>query len=206
MNLTSENTKSFKYLVSSAEIFGLVEKLKSGIKPTDIGTLILFPPNGEEERKKLLIETFKSPQFYQKIIERYDKTILPSNNILKNVFLHHGIATKALDTAVDAFIESAQYANVLNSDNRLCVDISSEKKLPSKQFQEGSEVSNEQKPASDIITPSITAKETSKNDSDFYKLEIPISTGKMASIVLPIDSKKEDIEKLIKLLNVFGEG
>ena len=33
LNLTSSETKSFKYLVSSAEIFGLIEKTPNGIKP-----------------------------------------------------------------------------------------------------------------------------------------------------------------------------
>jgi|GEM_PF-1202488 len=204
MNLTSPDTKSFKSIVSSSEIFGLIEKNDSGIKPSEIGTLILYPPDGEEEKKRLLIETFKAPQFYQKIIERYDNMILPNNNILKNVFLHLGIATKVLDTAVDAFIESAQYANVLDSNNRLNTNTNIEKTSPSPI-----------NPVENLLaTPPKSAEQTEqsqqpstieaprKSNVDFYKLEIPTSSGKMASITLPKDAIKEDIELIIGLLKV----
>ena len=52
LNLTSTETKSFKYIVSSAEIFGLIEKTNNGIKPTEAGTLILYPHGWRGTKKK----------------------------------------------------------------------------------------------------------------------------------------------------------
>lgn len=197
LNLTSSETKSFKYLVSSAEIFGLIEKTNNGIKPTDMGTLILYPPNGEEQKRALLIEVFKTPQLYQKIIERYDNMIIPNNVILKNVFLHQGIATKALDSAVDAFINSANYANVLNN-NRLLVNISEEIKPP---LPSGS--GENHKPSEPPLQTGKKPEPIPQELINYYKLEIPTSSGKMAIIQLPKECDKQDLEKLKKLLDAM---
>lgn len=195
MNLTSPETKSFKYLVSSAEIFGLIEKTTNGIKPTDLGTLILYPPDGEEQKRALLIETFKTPQLYQKIIERYDNMILPNNVILKNVFLHQGIATKALDSAVDAFINSANYVNVLN-DNRLLVNVNNEIKpqLP---------IGEKRNPSEPLLQQGQKPEPIPLELGSYYKLELPTSSGKIAVIQLPKGCNTQDIEKLKKLLDAM---
>jgi len=208
MNLTSPETKRFKYLLSTSELFGLVEKTKMGVKPTEIGTLILYPPNGEAQRKKLLIDAFKTPQIYQKIIERYDNMILPNKTILTNIFYELKLARNVLEIAVDAFIESAQYANVLSSDNRLTVIASDDKKsitqipLSEETYPDSSYVDNKQK--SEMLQQSLSEEtEISKTSSDVYRLEIPTSNGKKATISLPEGFKKEDIDILIGLLKVF---
>ncbi len=203
LNLTSPDTKSFKYLVSSAEIFGLIEKTNSGIKPTEAGTLILYPPGGEEQKRKLLIDAFRIPQLYQKIIERYDNMILPNNVILRNVFLHLGIAPKALDSAVDAFITSAQYANVIDSNNRLILS-DTNKITPS--------IQPPQPPESDSSGLNLKSEsqqapmeptELPKKDTGYHRFEFVTSNGKKASVLLPADSTRKDIERLKGLLDVF---
>jgi len=200
LNLTSAETKSFRYLVSSAEIFGLIEKTNGGIKPTEFGTLILYPPDGENQKRKLLIDAFKTPQLYQKIIERYDNMILPNNTILRNVFLHQGIATKALDKAVEAFIKSAQYANIIDSNNRLCMS-NPDNTIPSQSTLSESNAIP-QKPKSDFSRLQLEEKgESPKISPGYHKFEFTISTGKKAYVQIPMDCKKEDLEKLKKILD-----
>jgi hypothetical protein len=199
LNLTSAETKSFRYLVSSAEIFGLTEKTNVGIKPTEVGTLILYPPDGEEQKRKLIIDAFRTPQLYQKVIERYDNMVLPNNDILKNVFLHLGIAPKALDSAVDAFINSAQYANVIDSNNKLL--FSSTDNVPPAQPPEPNNINL--KPKSDFPQAPPGPTELPKKDTDYHRFELITSTGKKASVLLPSDSTRKDIEKLKGLLDVF---
>lgn len=194
-NIESKNNRRLVYLTSSSEIFGLITKTNLGLKPTDIGTLILYPPHGDEQRRQLLIEAFQLPQIYQKIIERYDQTILPNRDILKNIFYSLGIARTVLDNAVDSFIESAQYANVL-SDNRLLVNVSEEIKLPSSNGEErqSSEPSLHSSKKPDPIPQEL---------EDYYKLELPTSSGKRAVIQLPKECNKQDLEKLKKLLEAI---
>ena len=202
LNLTSIETKSYKYLVSSAEIFGLVEKTSNGIKPTDIGTLIIYPPEGEDQKRKLLIEAFKTPQIYQKIIERYDNMILPNNVILKNVFLHLGIAPKALENAVDAFINSAQFANVIDSNNRL-ITSGSDVNIPAPQPQLPQENETSSGNENQNIPPLPKDDELPKQTTGYHKFEFITSSGKKAVAMIPEEITKRDIEKLKSLLDVF---
>lgn len=193
LKITSPDTKRYRYLTSSSEIFGLIKKTDMGIKPTEMGTLILYPPLGEEQRKKLLIEAFKSPLLYQNILEKYNQTILPNFEILKNIFYNLGIAKIVLDLAVKAFIESPQYVNARDSNNRLNVE----------DFERDTDTAQSSSPQPGPRPP-ITAGEKSHDVIGFDKIEITTVSGKKASIILPSDSVKEDIEKLIKLLKVFG--
>ena len=50
------------------------------------------------------------------------------------------------------------------------------------------------------------AKEYSHNETEFLKLEIFTTNRKKASISIPSDWVKEDIETLIKLLRVYSPG
>lgn len=113
-----------------------------------------------------------------------------------------------LEIAVDAFIESAQYANVLSSDNRLTVIASDDKKsitqipLSEETHPDSSYVDNKQK--SDMIQQPLSEETViSKTSLDVYRLEIPTSNGKKATISLPQGFQKEDIDILIGLLKVF---
>jgi len=198
LGITSTHNRRYSYLTSSAENFGLIEKTKNGIKPTEIGTLILYPPNGEEQRKELLISAFKTPVLYQKIIERYNNTILPNREILKNIFYSLGIARIVLEYAVDSFVESARYANVLDSNSRLSItdtgigEVPNQPQLPDSNYPPNNRVSEPPRAAE------------RQSDIGIDKIEITTISGKKASILLPSDSTKEDIEKLIKLLRVFS--
>jgi hypothetical protein len=199
LNLTSAETKSYKYLFSSAEIFGFVEKTSVGIRPTEIGTLILYPPGGEEQKRKLLIDAFRTPQLYQKVIEQYENMVLPNNEILKNVFLHLGIAPKALDNAVDSFIKSAQYVNVIDSSNRLVLS-GSDGTSPTQTTEMNSPNS---KPKSEPSQEPPGPTEILKKETDYHRFEFVTSTGKKANVLLPSDCTRKDIEKLKGLLDVF---
>jgi hypothetical protein len=213
LNLTSESSRRFTYLTSSAENFGLLEKTKQGIRPTEKGTLIIYPPFGESQRKQLLVESFKTPVLYQKIIDRYADMILPNKDLLKNIFYNMGIARNVLDQAVDSFVESAQFAEVLDTNNRLIVPIEGDnvneqqnsQKNPS-QTQQAVHPSLEHKSSE---SRQVSANDGSECDSPkrsvegYHKIDFVISTGKTATVLLPQDITKKDVDKLKGLLDVF---
>jgi hypothetical protein len=205
MNITTKDNRRYKYLTSSAEIFGLIKKSETGITPTEFGTLILYPPDGEGQRKQLLVEAFKTPQIYQKIIERYSETILPNTDILKNIFYNYDIARNALDTAVSAFLDSAKFAGVLDQNNRLLQspinNKPSSQQIPPESGQ-SAEKQTGQNPASNETNN--TQKREESPDLDVLKYEIRTASGKKASIHLPKDWVEDDIDLLINLLRVFS--
>lgn len=208
MKVSTPENKRYKYLTSSAEIFGLIKKTDKGITPTEMGILIIYPVNGEEQRKQLIMEAFRTPQIYQKIIERYLDTILPDTEMLKAIFYSHSIATNALDTAVNAFIASAKFAGAIDQNNRLLPSNIGNELLPSGQTQPpGEDQGLEQQQTPIQVPPNITNAtqgQFGKPEIDLFKFEIPTTSGKKASILIPKDWVKEDIDLLIKLLRVFS--
>lgn len=207
MKVSTPENKRYKYLTSSAEIFGLIKKTDKGIIPTDLGILIIYPINGEEQRRQLIIDAFKTPQIYQKIIERYQDTILPDTEMLKAIFYSHSIATNALDTAVNAFIASGKFSGAIDQSNRLLPSNIGNEPLPSGQTQPfGADQSLEPQQSPVQVPPNITKATqgtSEKPEMDVFKFEIPTTSGKKASILLPKDWGKEDIELLIKLLRAL---
>jgi len=200
LNISSRHNRRFTYLTSSSENFGLIIKTINGLKPTELGTSILFPMSGEDERKEKLITSFKSPQLYQKIIKKYNHTVLPNNEILKNVFYNMNIAKNALNKAANAFLESARYANVLDGNNRLTVPDSSDTDIYSSQISDiEKDVEGQEETQSKINEHPTTIDQK----SNYHKFEIMTSTGKKASISLPDNSTKDDIEKIKRILEVF---
>jgi hypothetical protein len=154
------------------------------------------------------MDAFKIPQIYQKIIERYHDTILPDSEMLKAIFYSHGIATNALDTAVNVFIASAKFAGAIDQNNRLLPSNIGNEPLPSGQMQPlGEDQGLEQQQNPVQVPPNITNATlgaSGKPEIDVFKFEIPTTLGKKASILLPKDWVKEDIDLLIKLLRVFS--
>jgi hypothetical protein len=207
LKITTSDNRRYKYLTSSAEIFGLVKKTSNGITPTEFGLSILYPINGDEQRKQLYFEAFNTPQVYQKIIERYKDMILPDVDALKPIFYNSGIAPNALDTAVNAFLASAKFAGVLDQDNRLLSSIPEKGATPFKQHlpEDGQGMEKQKGPAQPPPSKTnVTQGESEKPEMDVIKNEIRTTSGKKASILLPKDWVKEDIETLIKLLRVFS--
>lgn len=213
LNLTSESSRRFTYLTSSAENFGLLEKTKQGIKPTEKGTLIIYPPFGESQRKQLLVESFKTPILYQKIIDRYNDMILPNKDLLKNIFYNIGIARNVLDQAVDSFIESAQFAEVLDTNNRLIVPIegddANEQQNPQKNSLQSQQIENPSLEHKISEAGQVSANDGSVNNlqkrslEGYHKIDFVVSTGKIATVLLPRDITKKDVDKLKGLLDVF---
>lgn len=207
LKITTPDNRRFKYLTSSAEIFGLIKKTSNGITPTEFGTLIVYPLNGEEQRKQLILDAFNAPQLYQRIIERYKDTILPDVETLKPIFYNLGIAGNVLDTAVNAFMTSAKFAGALDQNNRLLSSNLENCLKPIQQPQSGEDQTTEKpkEPVPPAPFKTNTIKDESVNqDSEVFRFEIPIASGKKASILLPKDWKKEDIDLLVKLLRVLS--
>src|SRR5208337_23934 len=196
MNVADVSNKRYSYSVSSAEQFGLIEKTDGGWKVTDKVMVILFPTEGETQKTEALKECFKRPNLYTLIINQYDGLVLPEKDTLKNIFLHYGIVEKVVDQAVESFIESARYANVLR-DNKLLVTSAKVEKTESSSQKEITPQNLEQ--------PALVKESNfdSYVKDEYHKLELVISNGKKAIVVIPKESKKEDIEKLQKLLGVF---
>jgi len=197
MNVKDVTNKRYSYSVSSAEQFGLIERTEEGLKVSDRVMMILFPTEGETQRNAVLKECFKQPPFYQLIISQYDGLQLPEITTLRNTFLHHKIAENVVDQAVNSFIESAKYASVLR-DNNLKVNVPDDEKSIAQKTE-----SQSLPELTPVGSKAANPEPTTTDIKASHKFELATSTGEKAVVILPLNYKKEDIEKLKRLLDVF---
>ena len=204
LNVTNTSNKRYSYLVSSAEQFGLIERMENALKVTNKVFGILFPTEGEAQKNALLKECFKKPNLYVAMINQYDGMDLPDKEILKNMFLHYGITENVVEKAVESFIDSAKYANVLkekklsvNSSEAIDVDSKRDDKQKSSEEAATLAVTADTPPPVTKPEPAISGLE------NYHKFEFLTSSGKKALIQIPKECTKCDLTKLKAILDVL---
>jgi len=190
LGLTSSNTKSYTGKLSSCRQFGLLYFKTGFLSITERARLILYPT--EEQRdaqiKKLIIEAFRSPALYQKLVKRFDGKSLP--NTLANILMNeYKIAKAVMNSAVKVFISSAKFAGVLGDNNVLQVG------------QTYEAVAGEVPSAEPEIPETEQGMPTM---GQVHSLKLVLSSGKSAQITVPSDVTKTDVEKLKKMLDLLA--
>lgn len=204
LGLSSPTTKSFLSKISASKQYGFITTGSSTIQLTDIARRILYPSNGEEESKQLLIKAFGNPPLYAKLIERYKDKAVPPKKQLANVLLNeYRIIMQVKDNAAECFIESASYLNLLQN-GVLCFDVpdNMEKDAIDDEVQEQ---------ASYVLSNENTVNTDSKTvvKEDGYNFEIPTLGKKTARVYIPDGVTEKDIDYISlyieKMLPVFLE-
>jgi len=190
LGLNSRSTKSYTGKLSSSRQFGLVDFKASHLSITERTKLILYPTEEprEVQKKKLIIEAFRSPPLYQKLIQRFEGKPLPNTlaNILMNEFK---IAKAVMNSAAKVFINSASFAGVLGDNNVLQVG-----------------------PTYEAMTGEALPADTEIHEmgqkpppmGQVHSLKLVLSSGKSAAITVPSDITKTDVEKLKNMLDLLA--
>ncbi len=189
LGLKSSNTKSYTGKLSSCKQFGLVDFKAGLLSITERARLILYPTEEpkEAQSEKLIIEAFRSPVLYQKLIKRYDGKPLP--NTLANILMNeYKIAKAVMNSAVKVFVDSAKFAEVLGDDNVLQVSQTYE-------AIGGGELPAEAEPPETGPKPPM---------GQVHSLKLALSSGKSAAITVPSDITKADVERLKRMLDLLA--
>lgn len=190
LGLKSSNTKSYTGKLSSCRQFGLLHFKTGLLSITERARLILYPTEEprEAQSKKLIIEAFRSPALYQKLIKRFDGKPLP--NTLANILMNeYKIAKAVMNSAVKVFVSSAKFAEVLGDDNVLQVGQTYE--------AVAGEVPSAEPETSEIGQRMPTMGQV-------HSLKLALSSGRSAQITVPSDITKTDVEKLKKMLDLLA--
>lgn len=185
LGLTSPTTKSFLNRISASKQYGLITTGGSTVQLTDVSKRILYPTNGEQESKQLLVEAFNSPPLYAKLIERFKDKAVPPKNQLSNILMNeYRIIKQVKDNAAECFIESASYLGLLVN-GVLCFDASdSSITSESMNYVIGTNVSSDNSRAA--------SADTSQRDG--YNFEIPTLGKKTARFYIPAGVSEKDID------------
>lgn len=190
LGLTSSNTKSYTGKLSSSKQFGLLESKAGLLSFTERAKRILYPTEEprEVQKKKLIIEAFRSPPLYQKLIKRFEGKPLP--NILANILMNDfKIAKAVMNSAAKVFISSAKFAGVLEDDNVLQVGRTYEA------------ITGEALPADTEIHE---MGQKPPPMGQVHSLKLVLSSGKSAAITVPSDITRADVERLKSMLDLLA--
>ena len=177
-------TKSFWAKTAGAKQFDLIAVDGKTYTLTERARLLLRPKS-ENERGNLLIETFRTPELYKNLYERFQEKPIPDT--LPNILHHDYSMNKNVSKdAAEAFIESAKFVGLLGPDNVL-------KNLMAK---------SEPTPIAEHKDIGVS-KQTTDTTSPTITIPIKLSKG-MASVILPQSGiTKRDSERLQKLIDIY---
>lgn len=200
--LSSTSTKSFTGKISSSKQFGLITTSSGSIQLTDLAKKIIYPTS---DISKLKIESFKLPPLYEKIIATYDGKALPSKEIFENILMsEYKIAKNVKSHAAKCFFESANQLGLIKG-GILCYNESV--------YDDLTQESNNDKNITDTVdnsnelekekTNNLSVPSQNDNSSDFITQNIPVESGKVAKIIIPIDANEDDLLLIKDMFDVL---
>ena len=201
--ISNLGTKSFTSKISSSKQFGLITTSSGSIQITELAKKLLFPTGDIE---KLKMESFRLPPLYDKLIKEYDGKALPKQELFENILMsEHKIAKNVKAHAARCFFESANQLELIkggilyysDSLGDVSNDETTAEKENKKVTYEGEFLNDSVKSNSTILSEHKNITNNSLvnvNDlPDYITQNIPVSSGKIAQIVIPIDADEDDL-------------
>ena len=186
LKLKNRDTKTYIRKLSSSKQFRLVVTKGSSLEVSDLGKHILYPTEGEKEKRKLLLEAFLSPNLYIKLVDRFNSKQVPSHDLLANLLMNqYSISKAAKDSSAKVFLSSAKYVGVLSDDNILRTGERAESiREESREAQEDEQV-------------------LSGSASGMQSVKVTLSGGTTGTILIPNTVTKKDVERLKQMLDLM---
>lgn len=199
--LSSITTKSFTQKIGSAKQYGLITTSNATIQLTDLARNMLYPV--EDNVRTLRCECFSLPPLYAALIAEYDGKAIPPENILANLLMSkHKISKAAKDVAAKVFIQNAEELGLISAGVLSIADqVDNEvKEADSEMSYDFHDAIDEKEHLTDSVK---TTNDNGKRESnDYITQSIPIESGKIARIIIPVDSTEEDLLMIRDMLDV----
>lgn len=196
--------------VSACVKHGLLDKRQGdGYKPSNLFFNILKPLS-ENEKKEAMIEAFQSPGLFHSLIEQFKGDKVPSKKALETIlFRQYDMNDKASNKAANIFLKSLRSVDLLDDQGFLSAD----------KVNIGNDDDNEddttdvaeEKDSIDTPVENTPAKQPSSNTQQYVvKNDVPpvnihLKGGRIAQLLVPGDVKKEDLETIVKWIDLLKE-
>lgn len=144
------------------------------------------------------------PPLYAALIEEYDGKAIPAYNLLANQLMSkHKISKAAKDVAARVFIQNADdlgliSAGVLSVADRVTNEARDSADKANNAMYDAAD-DNEQPLDKAVNTDDRVRKES----NDYITQLIPIESGKIAKIIIPVDSTEDDLLMIRDMLDVI---
>ena len=180
--LSSCATKSFTQKISSAKQYGLITTNSATIQLTELSKKILYPTT--DDINSLKNECFRLPPLYASLISEYEGKAIPDKNLLANSLMSkYKISRAAKDNAAKIFLLNLE----VEQDS---INAANQKILADNEHTQDEETF--EKEASSDKTAS----------AEYITQTYPVESGKVAKIIIPIDSTEDDLYAIRDLLEV----
>lgn len=200
---SGKNVNYIQMPVSSAGQYGILEmKPKMGYKPTEL-FVRAFKPLSEDERRSALIQCFKGPKLYTDVIAEVGTGKFPTVEGLETIlFRKHGISQGAAKTAAEVFYENLNDLKLLGADGVVLLN-----GTPSA----AADANDDDLPPQDEVVSTAPmlierrkqAPESVVMDSEFRKIEVPLTDRKKAVLMVPDNLTQRDVDIIKAQLSVI---
>lgn len=186
--------------ISSCVQFGLLElKSKEGYRPTDL-YIIVRNPLPDESVSDAYVQLINNPPLYKAIIEQFNKDQLPQEAGLATIlFRKHKVAEKVSLFAARVFIQSIIQCNFLDQENWI-LDI-----VEPRRANDFVEVIEDKKKDQIIYLPTKAESVKKIEEADTEPIEILLDNGRKATVLMPKDYTKRDLERVVKIVGIYME-
>lgn len=202
--LRSVSTKSFTQKIGSAKQYGLITTNSSTIQLTELARRILYPCS--DDLNNLKKECFQLPPLYAALLEEYEGKALPQASMLGNLLLSkYRITRTAKDLAADVFLKNANELGCIRAGVFSC-NIDAEPSVNTGKIDTPPEKNGESESlaaANEFETASSPSPIAQGTASDYITQTYPVESGKVAQIIIPIDSTPDDLFAIRDLLEVI---
>lgn len=202
--LKNASAKSFRYRVSAAKQFGLVNTLGGALELTDLARQYLYPINAYVQAE-IKMRCFLLPPLYAKLIERFNGKSLPNVTQLGNIlFQDYKIVKTVITTAAECFLKNAEQMGI-SSNGVLNYN------LQSSSINESQEKDNAINEKADIVdnsqiatsaTPETILKPKSA-EKDYIQQNYETESGKLSQIIIPKDATQDDLAAISDMLTIL---
>lgn len=202
--LKNASAKSFKYRISTAKQFGLVNTSGGTVELTDLARQYLYPINGYIQAE-IKMKCFQLPPLYSKLIERFNGRALPNVTQLGNIlFQDYKIVKTVITAAAKCFLENAEIMGV-SSNGVLNYNLQSN---PIEEMNENSGQTIAEKDSESIqqTTTAPNAETMLKPKSaekDYIQQNYETENGKLAQIIIPKDATQDDLAAIRDMLTIL---
>lgn len=199
--LHSASTKSFMRRISTAKQFGLIKTEEQTIQLTDIATKIIYPIS--DGSNNLPMVCFANPPLYRQLIDKYNDKALPNTVTLSNVLMaEFKIAKSVKEQVAQCFLSNADELGLIKG-GVLIYHPEDGDKHQVEEPKENIEIAPMQEDVFSSDT-SVSPKlfQGPSDSSDYFKIEIPVESHKIAYIHIPIDATVDDAEMIRDVLAV----
>lgn len=190
---------SIKPTLSTAQQYGLLE-LKHGVgyKVTPLAIKIFHPEN-DSEKIASIIESLKSSDLFNDLINQFNGQVVPSLNGVTNILIRRfDFKSIIAEKVAEIFIDNLKQYNLINPKNVLVVENKKDNGVVNNKTQES------------LNNQTIDSNSTKLDEKKFaiepgiVDIVIPLkSSNQKAHLLIPENYKEEDLDRIAKFVDAL---